>query len=321
MKRFPKPALLYHIALVPALVLVAACDGPGIPIPPTPTPGAFQVASAHNHSHGGGGPDAPLFTRYGGDIAVTVETRPQQRQPNTPLSIIYTLQGKDGAPVTPDRLLVTHERLMHLIVVSRDLSYFSHLHPESTVAGSYAVTQTLPATGPYLLFNEFYMAGGKMQLERDVLMTGGAPPVSPDPVLTPTLGVPLEADGLTAVLTANASKIRRRSSTSFQLQVVNNGRPVTDMEPFLGAPAHVVMVSADTRQFAHTHADLPGGAMAGDMGGAIMSGMSMPSPPARFGPTLSFAHTFMQPGLYRLWVQFGYQGKVITVGFNIEVYK
>jgi hypothetical protein len=52
-----------------------------------------------------------------------------------------------------------------------------------------------------------------------------------------------------------------------------------------------------------------------------MSGMSMPSPPARFGPTLSFAHTFMQPGLYRLWVQFGYQGKVITVGFNIEVYK
>jgi hypothetical protein len=238
-----------------------------------------------------------------------------------PVRITYDLKSKEGTPVTPDRLLVTHERLMHMIVVSRDLGYFSHLHPESAGGGSYTVTETLPAPGAYLLFNEFYTTDGKMQIERDVLTTEGAVVADADPAILQTLGTPVEVDGLTAVLTADARKIRRRASTSFQLQVTKDGSPVTDMEPFLGAPAHVVVMSADTKQFAHTHADVPGGAMSRDLSGASMGGMSMPAPPSRFGPTLSFAHTFMQPGIYRLWVQFGYQGKVVTFPFNIEVFK
>src|SRR5688572_7731754 len=108
-ERYRKPALSRCTMLVLALIFVAACDGPAIPIPPTPTPGAFQVTSSHNHSHGGEGPDAPLFTRYGGDVAVSVASDPAQPQPNVPVRIIYELKGKDGTSITPDRLMVTHE--------------------------------------------------------------------------------------------------------------------------------------------------------------------------------------------------------------------
>ena len=310
-------------AIILALAILTACDGPSLPIPPTPTPGSFSASAAHSHSHGGGGPDEPLFTRYGGDVAVTLSTSPDRPQPNSPTRITYTLTSKDGTPLIPDKLMVTHDRLMHLIVVSRDLGYFAHLHPLDVGGGRYSITNTLPAPGSYILFNEFYTAEGKAQIERDVLSVGGVAQDSADPALPQTLGVPQQVDGLTAVLSASARKIPRRSSTSFKLSVTRDGKPAADLEPFLGAPAHVVIVSADTKQFAHTHADVPGGAMSvsGDMAGMNKGSMAMPTPPARFGPDLLFTHTFMQPGPYRIWVQFGHTGKVVTFDFNVQVYK
>jgi hypothetical protein len=316
-----KATLLGLLAAALAAPLLIACDGPAIPIPPTPTPRAFEVGNANNHTHGLGAAGVGLFTRYGGEVSVKMGTQPEKPAAGVPATLHYTL-AKNGEPLDPDSLLVTHEKRMHLIVVSRDLEYFSHLHPVGEAGGRYVVTETLPAPGPYLLYNEFFTLDGKAQIERDVLTVGESAAQDADPPLPSTVGVPQTQGGLTALLTADARKIRRRVSTSFIVKLTDTeGKPATDLEPFLGAPAHVVVVSADTKQFAHTHADLPGGAMSGDLGGGNMGQMVMPTPPARFGPELQFSHTFMQPGRYRVWVQFGHRGEVVTFGFNVEVLK
>jgi hypothetical protein len=222
--------------------------------------------------------------------------------------------------MTPERLMITHEKLMHLILVSQDLSTFQHLHPGTRGNGTYAIDTSVPAAGKYILYDEFVTPNGFTQIERNVIATEGAESADTPAALSQTLGQLQEWGDLRATMTTTSPRIRRKLPIAFMINVTTkDGQPVTDMQPWLGAPCHVVMISADTKQFAHTHGDVPGGAMAGDM--SAMGNMAMPTPPSQFGPRLAFTHTFMQPGPYRIWVQFTHKGEVATFGFNVLVEK
>ena len=310
-----------HLLLVAFTVLLAGCSGSPLSIPPTPTTNPALGGPVINHQHGEssiGGMNARLITKYGGPVSVSLATQPEKPRPGVPLTVTYSMKDKAGAPLEPAKLLVTHEKLMHLIVVSRDLKEFAHIHPEPQGDGRYSVAGTLPVSGDYMLFNEFVTAEGVTQIERNEVTTEGASPL-PDSAapLVPDLGTRQEVDGLTVYMTSTR-KIRRRVPSTFTLAVWKDGKPATSLEPYLGAVCHVVLVSADTKQFAHTHGDVPGGSMAGSMQNMNMA-MPMPTPPAHFGPRMAFTHTFMQPGVYRVWIQFGYAGKVVTVPYNVQV--
>jgi hypothetical protein len=187
--------------------------------------------------------------------------------------------------------------------------------------GLYNVETSVPESSKYILYNEFITAEGVTQIERNVFATEGAANADTPAVLTQTLNEPVDWGDLQGTLTTTSPRIRRRLPVAFFLNVTTKeGQPVTDMEPWLGAACHVVIVSADTKQFAHTHGDIPGGAMSGDMSTMNMA-MAMPTPPAQFGPRVEFTHTFMQPGMYRIWVQFTYKGEIATFGFNVNVEK
>ena len=312
---------LKHIMpLCASLLLLTACSGP-LDITPTPTPNPAAVASTSNHQHGeGGANNARLITRYGGPVAVTLTTTPANPHPEEYFSIAYTLKDGAGAAITPERLAITHEKLMHLILVSQDLESFQHLHPTSSGDGVYTTQASVTGPGKYVLYNEFVTAEGTTQIERHVIATEGADGSDTPAALSETMGQSQAWADLRATITTTSPKIRRRLPISFLIDVTNeNGQPVTDMQPWLGAPCHIVIISADTKQFAHTHGDIPGGAMAGDM--STMGNMAMPAPPAQFGPRLAFTHTFMQPGPYRIWVQFTHRGEVATFGFNVIVDK
>jgi hypothetical protein len=295
-----------------------ACAGP-LAVPPAPTPNPLAVTVAHNHAHGEGGAGGRLITRYGGPTGVSLALEPEAPQPGTPVKIAYALSDAQNAPLTADRLRIVHERLMHLIVVSQDLQSFAHVHPEEAEPGRYSVTETLPRVGKYVLFDEFVTAEGVTQIERNVVATEGAESADNPAALAPDLGTMKESVGLQAVLTTPVNKVRRRVATPFFLDVTQDGKPAADLQPFLGAACHVVIVSADTKQFAHTHGDIPGGALSGDMSKMDMAAMPMPTPPSKFGPRLEFTHTFMQPGPYRLWIQLGHAGEVATFAYNVMV--
>jgi Cu+-exporting ATPase len=129
---------------------------------------------------------------------------------------------------------------------------------------------------------------------------------------TAALGVdlaPRTVGGVTVALQAPGT-IKAGQETSFTFALTRDGQPLTDLQPYLGAAAHVAIVSAGASEFVHAH---------GEAGGGGHDDAAMEAPPAQFGPEVSFNNTFARPGLYKLWGQFNANGQVITVPFVVEV--
>ena len=234
-------------------------------------------------------------------LKVDLTSDPAHARPNQHTALHYLITGTNSSTPLTD-FPIEHERPMHLVAVSEDLTQFQHIHPEVGPDGAWTVTTTFPETANYVLFDEF-MYNGQQVLDRREFMVGEASPTSAS--LSPDMSPKTEA-GLTASLSAPET-ITSGEDTSFTLQVTRDGQPVTDLEPYLGAPAHVVIISLDTRDFAHTHGEVN-----------VMESMDA-APPSAFGPDISVYHTFPRAGLYKIWFQFGYQGSVITVPYVVEV--
>ena len=222
---------------------------------------------------------------------------------------------------------------MHLIAVSQDLQSFQHLHPEPTgTAGEYRVEATFDKSGTHLLFDEFTRASGATVVQRDEL-TVGAPGSSPAQL---AVDLAPKTIGSTRVVLAGADAVRvgQEATLTFRLTDASTGQPIRDLQPYLGAPAHGVILSEDAVRFAHTHGEAVGagasdpGAHAGAYGSADhRQGDHQHAKPATgatqatgFGPEIALHHTFDAPGLYKLWGQFQtHDGQVITADFVVRV--
>ena len=86
----------------------------------------------------------------------------------------------------------------------------------------------------------------------------------------------------------------------FTLRDGSSGAVATGLEPYLGAAGHLLVVNDDLTQAIHAH---PAGAA-----GA----------PGQEGDVV-FAPVLPAPGVYKLWVQFQRNGKVITAPFAVAV--
>jgi Cu+-exporting ATPase len=225
-----------------------------------------------------------------------------------PTTLRFTLTSPStGKPVT--NLALEHEKLMHLVIVSRDLTYFAHVHPDSTgKPGEFAIAHIFPAQGDYVLYDEFAQTNGEDETHRFDLKVGGAN--SPPAQLTPNIA-PAEADGYKVWLTPS-SPTRAGEQSTFVLEVTRDGKPVTDLQPYLAAAAHIVILDQKADGFQHTHA-WPGQTPPKDEMAA------MAALPANFGSDSVFIASFDKPGLYKIWAQFSHQGQIITVSWVVPV--
>jgi hypothetical protein len=108
-------------------------------------------------------------------------------------------------------------------------------------------------------------------------------------------------DGYTVTLTTPPLMSLVTQDLSFRVE--RDGQPVTDLENFLGALGHLIVISEDRRQFVHSH---PLVRAAGD------------APPS-MGPTVLFSALFPAPGKYKAWGQFQHADRVITADFVLEI--
>jgi hypothetical protein len=190
-----------------------------------------------------------------------------------------------------------HERLLHLFVVRRDLSYFSHVHPEFT-DGAFEVPIDLEP-GAYVLLADFAPAGGAPQLVHLALVTPGykgSPFASSD--LQPDLS-DKRIDGVRVRLEAE-TRLLKPSVLRFRISHATTGAPIDDLEPFLGASGHLLIVNADLTTAMHAHPD------------GVDDKRRTPA-------EIVFAPTFGTTGVYKMWVQFQRAGRVITSPFAIAV--
>jgi hypothetical protein len=190
-----------------------------------------------------------------------------------------------GARVS--KFAVVHEKPFHLFIVSRDLKYFAHVHPDDAADGSLTLRHRLPA-GEYMLIADFLPIGGTSQMvQKAIIVTarGAAATVSD------------ESNGLKVALQTEALAAGKHARLTFTVSDAKTGAAVTDLEPYLGAPAHMLIVRADLSDAIHAH----------------------PEELTTSGPTVSFHPIMPARGAYKGWIQFQRQGKVSTTAFELTV--
>src|SRR4051812_21273092 len=91
---------------------------------------------------------------------------------------------KTGKQVTEFEIM--HEKLYHMFIISQDLEYFVHEHPERGPDGVFRSTQVFPKPGMYRILSDFYPTHGTPQLIPSSVIVPGAS-ITPGVNLSPDL--------------------------------------------------------------------------------------------------------------------------------------
>ncbi|MFI6506371.1 hypothetical protein ACIBCT_02100 [Streptosporangium sp. NPDC050855] len=202
----------------------------------------------------------------------------------------FSVIGPDGHPV--DEFAVQHDKKLHFIVVRRDLTGFQHLHPVQKGGGIWSVPLELPSAGEYRAFADFAPEGGRaMTLGMDLSVAGD---YRPEPLAVPA-GTAKVGD-YTVTLTGGLVAGRTSMLT---LSIAEDGRPVTDLQPYLAAYGHLVALRDGDLAYLHVHPD-----------GAPGDGRTAP------GPDITFYAEVPSSGTYRLFLDFQHAGTVRTAVFT-----
>jgi hypothetical protein len=251
-----------------------------------------DMATGHDEAageHDAGHPPAGLeVTEDGYTLALADDALPAGAA--TPVA--FQILGPDGRPVTAyDR---SHDEALHLIAVRRDLSGFQHVHPALGADGVWRVPLTL-APGTWRLFADFVPTadGENRVLGADLAVAGN---YSPTPL--PAASTTAQVDGYTVTL---AGALRPGEESELTLSISRDGRPVTDLQPYLSAYGHLVVLRQGDLAYLHVHPT-------GEPGDGI----------TRSGPDVPFRTTAPSAGTYRLFLDFRHGDVVRTAEFTLS---
>jgi hypothetical protein len=242
-----------------------------------------------------------------GDYTISLDASPAAPRAGERLRLRFFVRHPVSGAVVRDFAIV-HERPFHLFVVSQDLEDYQHIHPEIQPDGSLAVELTLSRPGYYKLYADFLPLGGRPQVLPEVLVTGDAATDlgSSSARLVPDTTRRKTAGSVAAILELPAAGLvaGRDEKLVFHVADPATGAPVRDLEPYLGAYGHTLVLSEDTLHYVHAHPveEMP-------------AGVSDP----RGGPDLTFKALLPRPGRYRIWTQLKRGGVVSTVSYTVDV--
>ncbi|HVZ95219.1 MAG TPA: heavy metal-binding domain-containing protein [Phycisphaerales bacterium] len=232
-----------------------------------------------------------------------------------PVSLIWTLKDPRGMQVKD--VEIVHEMPLHLLMVSKDLSWYAHEHPKLEADGTFTMKWTFPSGGEYTLFHDFTPKEVGMQVVPVTLKVEGAAPAAKPLVIDSDK--PKNVDGYTVTLDTGGP-VKTGAATHMAYTISKDGKPVTDLAPYLGAMGHLVIISQDLKEFVHSHPHEGGEHAAGghdDKG----KGAHGHDGDVKGGPKVDFEAHFKAAGVYKGWAQFQHNGKVITVPFTFNVAK
>ena len=218
----------------------------------------------------------------------TLELLTPSLSPGEPGELRFRIVGPDDRPVTSYR--DRHERPLHLILVSRDLGTFRHVHPGLGADAIWTVALEPLDAGRYRAFADFAAVDGpELTLGHDVTV-GEERARRPLPPATANV----EVDGYQVELTGTPAAGGEGEVT---LTVRRDGQAVADLDPYLGALGHLVAIRASDLAYLHVH-PLEG---RGGLG------------------QVTFAVEAPSAGTYRLFFDFSHGGVVRTADFTVDV--
>lgn len=241
-------------------------------------------------------------------IEVTTEPSPPTAGAETRVTVRVAGPGEGGGlGLSPFR-----ERRPHFILVSENLEEFRHLHPEdlgewkeqALFEGSFSFSHVFRQGGRHVLALDFADGGVAVHHAAELRVGGPAQgPYVPAPERRRTVA------GVEAVLDLDPYEPRVVGLMNANVVLTEGGRPVTDLQVFGGALAHLVIVSAGAETVRHLH------------GGSDLFGhfQRQVGPPDYRGPKLYFSPAYGPAGPHRLFVLFRRGGVLHTVPFDADV--
>ncbi|WP_086727279.1 hypothetical protein [Streptomyces carpinensis] len=207
----------------------------------------------------------------------------------------FTVAGPDGKPVSD--FAVDQTKRMHFYAIRSDLTGFQHIHPAMAADGTWSADLASLAPGSWRMFASFTPAAG--------------PGKGKDLVLSRTLTVPGDATKTTLPAPAGSTQVDGYTVTvkgepmagmshPLTVSVAKDGKPVTDLRPYLGTYAHLTAFHEGDAAFAHLH---PTTEVTADHG----------------GPDLNFQAELPTSGNWRLFLQFRTGGTLHTAALTLRV--
>lgn len=197
---------------------------------------------------------------------------------------VYLTDQKGNAP----ELELTHEKMMHIIVVSPDLNEYYHIHPVQRNESIFEKKMTL--RGPtYKAFIDIKPKRKAYMIEPIPFEVDSSIHVHHNEnqfFLQVDHQLTKEINGRKVELIHDPFQIEKDIKLTFDIK---NGTP----DPYLGALGHVVIIDENVQEFIHVH-------------------------PISTDETIFEAH-FNKAGIYKLWAEFKFDNEVIAFPYVIEV--
>lgn len=282
--------LIFIVAAMAAAMVIAATITYFLTQPKSPTASKTPVLT-----------QCPAANKQHPEHCISSNIDELNLQPGVAQKYTFAVLDENNQPIKEYETV--HEKQMHVIVVRKDLAYFQHIHPTlNKDTGTWTLSDlTLPADGQYRLFADFTEAGTKtpMTIYEDIT-AGDLAKYQKQPI-----GDTIEDktfDRYHVIL--QTEPIILQSNTEAKLTYLfsdakNGGQSINNLEPYLGAMGHAVILS-ESLDYIHAHA----------ITDATLNSRGI----------VNFIATFPKEGNYRVFGQFQHQGSVFTTDFVVPVY-
>jgi hypothetical protein len=259
--------------------------------------------------------------------------------------LVIRAKGRDAEwskDVKVEEVIPDHNHLMHLFLIrTPEMEQMWHLHPERIAGGSFAEELPSMPAGRYQVFADIVdkdgfpwtlvgnvdlpLIPGKALAGDDSAWSGpGVSAGTRDSNLAPLI------DGGRMVWQRGSGPLKASVPMDFRFSVEDrDGKPVNDMELYMGMAGHAEFVSTDLRVFAHVH---PAGSVpmaALELARTVQADEPMkmllaaprtgPMAVTRLSAEVSFPYGFPRPGEYRIFVQIKRAGRIETGVFDAHV--
>lgn len=249
---------------------------------------------------------------------ISLETSQNELKVGQPVEMTFSITDQQGRPT--QKLMISHERILHVVVIGEDFEEFFHIHPEDLGpitedmkrAARFTTRFTPQKAGRYLVSTDFAHQNGHTSKTFQITVDG-------EPAMTPPsedFSAYQSVDGYEITLTSH-EPFETGKNNSLHFNIFQNQQNVTDLEPYLGAAMHVAIVRKDFQHFIHTHG-MPH--QDEEMDHVMDHSMEHHTMlPDQFGPELEAEVVFPTAGTYHVFAEFKHLGKTVVTHFQIPV--
>jgi hypothetical protein len=232
-------------------------------------------------------------TRY----ALELTSDPKRPKAGEPVELRLLFRDREDNPKMAFSAFETvHEALVHVVIVRSDLSTFAHEHPALGAGGIFRLRYTFPAGGEYHVFADVAPKRAGSQILSAKINVAGQAPERFDLNAQPAAA---RQTGRTRIaLSRYTAPAKKTVTITAQITDASASGPPRDLEPYLGAGGHFLLVHQDGATFVHSHPI--------EDDAALTTGR------------LQFLVRLPKPGLYRGWLQVKRSGEVVTADFVLR---